>query len=260
MADPSHRPGFFILINPLCASASLREKRCFMKIEQLPIDQIEPYAQNAKIHPPDQVDKIARSITEFGFQVPILIDADNIIVAGHGRHLAARQLGLKKIPCIRADGLTPDQIRAYRIADNKLPELGAWDWAAMSRDFTLEEIATLSPSIGLTQEDLAAFMDAAHLPLSPDEAALAVQTAAADTDISHFEADMAAPVEPKMAIVPQYCEEYEAFIIVCTNSIDEAFMRQALDLNGIAQSYVDSKIRRANILTVEQFKQLWESR
>lgn len=97
-----------------------------MKVKNTPIDELRPYAHNPKTHPETQIDKIARSIEEFGFLVPILIDADNYIIAGHGRLLAARKLGLVEVPTIRVDHLTEAQIRAYRIADNKLTE-SPWD-------------------------------------------------------------------------------------------------------------------------------------
>lgn len=97
-----------------------------MKVKNTPIDDLKPYAHNPKTHPAEQVEKIAASITEFGFLVPILIDADNYIIAGHGRLLAARKHGLVEVPTIRVDHLTEAQIRAYRIADNKLTE-SPWD-------------------------------------------------------------------------------------------------------------------------------------
>ncbi len=97
-----------------------------MNIINIQIDDLKPYAHNPKTHPAEQVEKIARSIAEFGFLVPILIDADNSIIAGHGRLMAARKLGLVEVPTIQVDHLTEAQIRAYRIADNRLTE-SAWD-------------------------------------------------------------------------------------------------------------------------------------
>ena len=87
-----------------------------------PIDELKPYNRNPRRN--DQaVDAVAASIKEFGFKVPIVIDKDSEIVAGHTRLKAAYKLGIKDIPCIIADDLTPDQIKAFRLADNKTSEL-----------------------------------------------------------------------------------------------------------------------------------------
>ena len=98
-----------------------------MNIKTIPIDDLKPYAHNPKQHPAEQIAKIAKSIEEFSFLVPILIDADNSIIAGHGRLMAARKLGLVEVPTIRVDHLTEAQIQAYRIADNKLTMDGGWN-------------------------------------------------------------------------------------------------------------------------------------
>ena len=95
------------------------------KISLRPTEQLVPYAQNAKEHTPEQVARIAASIRRFGFLVPIVTDHDGALVAGHGRLLAAQQLELQQVPTIDAGHLTPDEVRAYRIADNRLAE-GKW--------------------------------------------------------------------------------------------------------------------------------------
>ena len=98
-----------------------------MKIEKLPTDKLIPYARNTRTHSPEQVAQIAGSIREFGFTNPILIDAENGIIAGHGRVMAASKLGLAEVPCIRLAHLTETQKRAYIIADNKLALNAGWD-------------------------------------------------------------------------------------------------------------------------------------
>ena len=95
--------------------------------KELYVDRLVPYARNAKQHGPEQVRKIAESIREFGFINPVLVDSENNIIAGHGRVLAAQELGMEKIPCIVIDGLTDEQRRAYILADNRLAELANWD-------------------------------------------------------------------------------------------------------------------------------------
>jgi DNA modification methylase len=99
-----------------------------MNIEQIKTESLIPYARNAKLHNDSQVAAIAGSIKEFGFNNPVLISADNSIIAGHGRVLAARKLGLSEVPCIRLSHLTDNQRRAYILADNRLSETGGgWD-------------------------------------------------------------------------------------------------------------------------------------
>lgn len=97
------------------------------KMVEVAVSKLRPYANNAKIHGEEQVEKIAASISEFGFLSPCLIDKDFNLIAGHGRVEAAKKLGLDKVPCVYIEGLTEAQRRAYIIADNRLTELGGWD-------------------------------------------------------------------------------------------------------------------------------------
>lgn len=105
-----------------------------MEVKQIPIGEIVPYERNAKKHPEEQVTQIANSLKEFGWQQPIVVDQNNVVVIGHGRLLAAEQLGMKEVPVVYADGLTEQQIKALRIADNKISENGAWDNALLKLD------------------------------------------------------------------------------------------------------------------------------
>jgi ParB-like chromosome segregation protein Spo0J len=99
-----------------------------MKIENIAVEKLIPYARNAKRHDPAQISKLAGSIREFGFNNPVLIDAENGIIAGHGRVMAAQKLELKDVPCIRLGHLTENQRKAYILADNRLAEIGGgWD-------------------------------------------------------------------------------------------------------------------------------------
>lgn len=97
-----------------------------MDIEIVSVDQLVPYYNNPRLNN-DAVDAVANSIKEFGFKQPIVIDKDNVIIAGHTRWEASQELGLTEVPIIRADDLTEEQIKAYRIADNKTAELAEWD-------------------------------------------------------------------------------------------------------------------------------------
>jgi len=98
-----------------------------MQVEQLSIDKLIPYVNNARTHSDEQVTRIASSIREFGFNNPILIDKHNTVIAGHGRLSAAKKLDLKEVPCIRLEHLSDTQRRAYIIADNKIAMNAEWD-------------------------------------------------------------------------------------------------------------------------------------
>jgi DNA modification methylase len=104
------------------------------RIESWPLARLQPYAKNAKMHGADQVAKIAASMAEFGWTVPCLVSEDGELIAGHGRVLAATQLGLTEAPVIVLGHLTEAQRRAYRLADNRLTELGTWDEALLSAE------------------------------------------------------------------------------------------------------------------------------
>jgi len=106
-------------------------------IEHWPLDRLKPYVRNAKMHGPDQVAKIAASMAEFGWTVPCLVSDDGELIAGHGRVLAAEQLGLREAPVIVLGHLSDEQRRAYRIADNKLTELGEWNEVVLSEELQL---------------------------------------------------------------------------------------------------------------------------
>jgi DNA modification methylase len=102
------------------------------RIETWTLERLKPYARNAKTHGEDQVAKIAASMAQFGWTVPVLVAGDGEVIAGHGRILAATHLGLTEAPVIVLGHLSEAERRAYRIADNKLTELGAWDEALLA--------------------------------------------------------------------------------------------------------------------------------
>lgn len=98
-----------------------------MKIEEISIGALKEYGRNTRTHSAEQVEQLKRSITEFGFTNPVLIDEKNVIIAGHGRTRAARELGMEKLPCVRLAGLSEAQKKALRIADNQLALNAGWD-------------------------------------------------------------------------------------------------------------------------------------
>lgn len=121
-----------------------------MEIKQIPIKEITPYAKNAKKHDKTQIANVAESIKRYGFVQPVVVDKDGVIVIGHCRALAAKKLGMKTVPCVCVDGLTPEQVNALRLVDNKTnespwdmdlleEELGNVDLSAFEFDWVLPE-------------------------------------------------------------------------------------------------------------------------
>lgn len=114
-----------------------------LNITYRPIKELKPYKKNAKKHNKEQVEQIANSIKEFGFTQPVIIDKHNCVVAGHGRILGAKKAGLKQVPTVCLEELTEEQIKAYRLVDNKLNE-SEWDYILLD-----EELGILSEDIDM---------------------------------------------------------------------------------------------------------------
>lgn len=104
-----------------------------LKIEMWSIAKVKPYDLNAKVHDPKQVEKIAKSIKQFGWDQPIVVDASGVVIKGHGRRLAAISLGVDKVPVLVRDDLTEEQVRAARLADNRVA-IGDIDMAALQKE------------------------------------------------------------------------------------------------------------------------------
>ena len=153
-----------------------------MQIETLAIDRLIPYARNSRTHSDAQVAQIAASIKEFGFTNPVLIDADGGIIAGHGRVMGARLLGLADVPCIRLGHLTEAQRRAYVIADNRLALNAGWDDAMLALE--MRDLMDEGYDVGLTGfdmkeiDELLAGLDATPQGHTDPDAAPAVQAEA----------------------------------------------------------------------------------
>ena len=127
------------------------------KYENVPIELLKPYKNNARTHSEKQVEKIANSIQEFGFINPVLIDSDYGIIAGHGRIMGAKKLGMAEVPCLFVEDLTEEQKRAYILADNKLALDAGWDYELLKVE--LEELNDLDFDITLTGFDMDIIFD-----------------------------------------------------------------------------------------------------
>lgn len=124
------------------------KERPELKVVYRQVNDLIPYARNARTHSDEQVTRIASSIKEFGFTNPILIDGDNGIIAGHGRLMAAKKLGMREVPTIELSGMTDAQKRAYILADNKLALNSTWDYETLKIE--LSSLDEIGYEIGLT--------------------------------------------------------------------------------------------------------------
>lgn len=126
-----------------------------LKVVYRDVSELIPYARNARTHSDEQIERIAASIKEFGWTNPILIDGESGIIAGHGRILAARKLGIEKVPTIELSGLTEAQKRAYIIADNRLALDAGWDEEMLKLEFAeLEKEGFELSKTGFSDEEI----------------------------------------------------------------------------------------------------------
>lgn len=110
-----------------------------MEVSNIDINELKVYKDNPRHNTDEAIEKVAQSIKEFGFKVPIIVDGNNEIVAGHTRRLAAIDLGIETVPVVVADDLTDEQIRAFRLADNKVAEFSEWDYELLNSELNLLE-------------------------------------------------------------------------------------------------------------------------
>lgn len=138
-----------------------------LTVSLVSLDWLKGYEGNAKQHPPEQVERLAKSIRRFGFNNPVLARPDGVLVAGHGRVLAATTIGLKEVPCIILPDLTDDEAQAYCLADNRIGDLGEWDESTLKNELVelSEKDLDLMISAGWTEVELAHLL---HDELVPD--------------------------------------------------------------------------------------------
>lgn len=207
------------------------EKKTAKKLEfgYVKVSDIKPYKRNVKLHPPKQIRQIRESINAFGFLVPVVLDNDNVLIAGHGRYEAVQGLPEhQEVPFVRASDLTPAQVNAYRLADNKL---------------------------GITGFD----PDALRLELEELDVELIPLTGFDISDIDPIHGDMRKfdNANCEYPLVAKYSEKYTGFIIVCENEIDETFLINALKIET-EKSYKTKTVGRSFVLPFEKFKKIWE--
>lgn len=177
-----------------------------MQIIEKPIEEIQPYEDNPR-HNEGAVDAVAASIKEFGFKVPVILDDNGVVIAGHTRILAAQKLGLMSVPCIVASDLSPEQVKAFRLADNKVAEIATWDNAKLAEELT---------ALAKTDIDMELFsFDLSEFSISP---------AAEDDDF-----EVVVPEEPRAKVGDIY--QLGRHRIMCGSSTDFADVTKLMDGN-----------------------------
>jgi len=177
-----------------------------LHVELWPLDRIRPYEGNPRLNE-NTVESVANSIKEFGFRQPIVVDADGVIIAGHTRFKAAHLLGLAEVPVHVAEGLSPEQVRAYRLADNATGEQAEWDFELLPIE--LSELAAADYDLGLTG------FDAETLAGLLTESEVADESEATGTD----------PGEDR------YREQY-GVIVVCQDEGEQQLAYEQLNAQG----------------------------
>ena len=130
------------------------------RIEVWPLSRLRPYEDNSRTHSPEQVEQIAKSIIEFGFLNPILVDGQEGVVAGHGRLQAAREIGMDEVPVVVLDHLTPVQRRAYVIADNQIALNAGWDQSLLQQEVMALEMFDFNLDLlGFSDDEIADLLD-----------------------------------------------------------------------------------------------------
>lgn len=215
-----------------------------LQVENVPLSSIIRYARNARMHDQEQVKAIAASITEFGWTYPVLIDRDNVIVAGHGRALAAELLGLTEVPCLRRSDLTPAQVKAYRLADNQLALRSSWDVDLLKLE--LEEIKLDGFEIGLLGFDLGALQ---QIGIEPGDAGGGGDPGAADRYTKKIEAPI---YEPKSETPPPISD-----LADCTKCNKLGAAISAADIPSDVKSFLHLAVGRHVVFNYERIAEFY---
>lgn len=214
-----------------------------LRIEWRSPQELVPYHNNPKQHPEVQVNKIASSISEYGFTVPIVVDDKQVVIAGHGRLAAARKLGLTQVPVIQRDDLTPTQAKSLRLADNKSAE-SPWDLEALQ--FELKELEELNVPLELTgfdEADLEGLLNTLDEDAQPTEAD---DEAAAEL----IEQAEAGEIESRVELGEIW--QLGRHRICCGDSTDEATVKQLLGDRAVDMVWADPPYNLGETMS-EQF-------
>ena len=173
-----------------------------MNIANIKTDKLIPYINNPRNNE-NAIDKVASSIQEFGFKVPIVVDKDNVVINGHTRLLASKKLGLEEVPCIIADDLSEAQIKAFRIADNKVSEYSTWDMELLQIE--LEALCEMGIDMEIT-----GFNEIECMEMLED---IMPNTDDYDVDIDDYDDVSEGNLKADNMIVSYFTEEEKAFLL-----------------------------------------------
>lgn len=177
-----------------------------MEVVEVQIGRVKPYEKNPRRND-DAVERVANSITEFGWQQPIVVDSKMVIIAGHTRLKAAQLLKLKKVPIHKATDLTPEQVKAYRIADNRLADLADWDWPLLTDEIRDLQAAGIDLTLlGWTETELTPMLEADWSP-PDDDGSEPRDNDTGEVHTIHFSADAWETVERGMAKLREMADD-----------------------------------------------------
>ena len=176
-----------------------------LRIEYVPVDRIRPYENNPRLNE-DAIPLVRKSIEEFGFQVPLVLDKDLVVVTGHTRLAAAKELGMTELPCVIAKDLSPEKAKAFRLADNKVSEAAGWDFTALQ--YEIEELG----DFGFDMEDFG-FIDydaIDDMPVAPDDA----RSQERETQVEYVEdAGQGIPIPGQRQLtVTVFCDDDDQYV------------------------------------------------
>ena len=173
-----------------------------MNIVNIKLDKLIPYINNPRNNE-NAIDKVASSIQEFGFKVPIVVDKDNVVINGHTRLLASKKLGLEEVPCIVADDLSEAQIKAFRIADNKVSEYSTWDMELLQIE--LEALCEMGIDMEIT-----GFNEIECMEILED---IMPNTDDYDVDVDDYDDVSEGNLKADNMIISYFTEEEKAFLL-----------------------------------------------
>ena len=176
-----------------------------LRIEYVPVDRIRPYENNPRLNE-DAIPLVRKSIEEFGSQVPLVLDKDLVVVTGHTRLAAAKEIGMDTVPCIIASELSPEQVKAFRLADNKVSETAGWDFEMLQTE--LGDLA----DFGFDMEDFG-FIDydaIDDMPVAPDDA----RSQERETQVEYVEdAGQGIPIPGQRQLtVTVFCDDDDQYV------------------------------------------------